>query len=185
MIEFKNLVKAQITQGLLTTLLERGGYRVTRLGIEELFGEVKYLDLKEYLGLRLPFQLRFLPDLLVAEIDLKQVFLVEVKFRKRFDARSVRSLYRELSKQREFWPDSYAVIMVAESCIKDGRFHQDYIRVLRPTETDRLINEELSFEQRWNHLTHLQQVFKNFKGSLEHQGNADLITTTLKDLAKL
>ena len=40
-MQFVNIVKAQITQTLLASLLERGNYRVTRLGIEELFGEIK------------------------------------------------------------------------------------------------------------------------------------------------
>jgi len=59
-LQFVNIVKAQITQTLLSTLLIRGGYRVTRLGIEELFGEIKYLDLPTYMALNLPLQLRYL-----------------------------------------------------------------------------------------------------------------------------
>jgi hypothetical protein len=34
-------------------LFERGGYRVTRLGIEELFGEIKHLDVEQYHALAL------------------------------------------------------------------------------------------------------------------------------------
>jgi hypothetical protein len=44
-LEFTNVVKGLVTQTLLAALLERGGYRVTRLGIEELFGEVKHIDM--------------------------------------------------------------------------------------------------------------------------------------------
>jgi len=38
-LDFTNVLKGVVTQTLLMALLERGGYRVTRLGIEELFGE--------------------------------------------------------------------------------------------------------------------------------------------------
>jgi len=74
-LRFPNLVKGQISQSLLTLLLERASYRVTRLGIEELFGEIKYIDLPQYLGLNLPLSLRYLPDLLVADGDLTKAFL--------------------------------------------------------------------------------------------------------------
>src|SRR4051794_32968296 len=97
-MEFKNVVKGQITQSLLKTLMERVGYRVTRLGVEELFGEIKYLDLEQYLALGLPLNLRFLPDLLVAEPDMQKVSLVEVKFRQEFSERSMESLHRDLKK---------------------------------------------------------------------------------------
>jgi hypothetical protein len=61
-LEFTNVVKGFVTQTLLAALLERGGYRVTRLGIEELFGEVKHIDMHQYLKLELPLPLRYLPD---------------------------------------------------------------------------------------------------------------------------
>src|SRR5262245_2322042 len=124
-IEFANLVKAQVTQSILSALLERWGYRVTRLGIEELFGEIKYVDLAKYHSLKLPDQLRTLPDLLVANLDMSRAYLVEVKFRKRFDEDTARELYGELQHQREHWPQSYAVVMIAKTFVQNGRFHQD------------------------------------------------------------
>jgi len=60
MTNYVALYVGVVTQTLLKALLERGGYRVTRLGIEELFAEVKHLDLQQYLGLHLPLQLRFI-----------------------------------------------------------------------------------------------------------------------------
>src|ERR1700680_674357 len=47
-IDFRDAVKAQITQAVLAALLERCGYRITRLGIEELFREVKFKELAQY-----------------------------------------------------------------------------------------------------------------------------------------
>jgi hypothetical protein len=64
LLGFGNVVKAQVTQTVLAAILERWGYRVSRLGVEELFGEIKYLDDTQYHALGLPKQLRTLPDLL-------------------------------------------------------------------------------------------------------------------------
>jgi hypothetical protein len=183
-LQFTNIVKAQITQALLATLLERGGYRVTRLGIEELFGEIKYLDLPEYMALNLPLQLRHLPDLLVADRETKNAYLVEVKFRQRFDDVSANNLYEELCKQREYWPESYAVIMVAEPFVVGGRFHQDYIRAVKPHRADMLINGSLSVQQRWESLPQIYHVFKNL-GETALLYHADSITPALRDLAQL
>ena len=183
-IKFKNVVQAQVTQSLLSTLLERGGYRVAPLGVEELFGEVKYLDLEKYQGLGLPLALRFLPDLLVANRDASQVYLIEVKFRQRFDAGSSRNLHWYLKRQREYWPDAYCVIMTAEPIRAGGTFHQDYIRLLRPGETNLLVDEKLSAIQRWNTLPQLHQVLDQYD-ALALRNVADLITPALRSLAKL
>jgi hypothetical protein len=76
---FSNIIKGQVAQTLVKILLERAGYRVTRLGIEELFQEVVHLDAGQYANLNLPENLRFLPDLLVADSTIEKAFLVEVK----------------------------------------------------------------------------------------------------------
>jgi hypothetical protein len=183
-MQFVNIVKAQITQTLLASLLERGNYRVTRLGIEELFGEIKYLDLQAYMALNLPLQLRYLPDLLVASREMKQVYMVEVKFRQRFDESSAKNLYEELSKQREYWPQSYAVVMVAEPQVPDGKFHQDYIRVVEPTRTDWLIDEKYPLARRWERLAQIYHAFKDLSET-KLLYNADSITPALKELTKL
>jgi hypothetical protein len=56
-IDFRDAIKAQIAQAVLAALLERCGYRITRLGIEELFREVKFKELAQYRELALPAQL--------------------------------------------------------------------------------------------------------------------------------
>jgi hypothetical protein len=186
--EFTNTLKGVVTQSILKALFERGGYRVTRLEIEELFSEVKHIDLQQYQSLNLPLQLRYMPDLLVAEIDMSHAFLVEVKFRKRFDENSAQSLFEELERQRKFWEQSYAVIMIAEPFISDGQYHQDFIRVVRPELHQVLIDKSVSLAQRWNSLEHLQRVFKRFNNDKyvhDIQKSADTLTQMLKDLAKL
>ena len=187
-LDFTNIIKGRITETLLMALFERGGYRVTRLGIEELFAEVKHLDLAKYQALALPLQLRYLPDLLVVELELTNAFLVEVKFRKKFDESATVSLHAALSKQRQYWPQAYTVIMTSEPFVPEASFHQDYIRVLKPNETDLLIDQNLSTVQRWEKLHHLQRVFKRFNNSNyihDVQQSADRLTQTLRDLANL
>jgi hypothetical protein len=186
--DFTNTLKGVVTQTILKALFERGGYRVTGLGIEELFSEVKHIDLQQYQNLSLPLQLRYIPDLLVAEIDMTHVFLVEVKFRKRFDEASAQSLFDELDRQRKYWGQSYAVLMIAESFVTDRRYHQDFIRVVKPESHHILIDKKLSLTQRWDSFEHLQRVFKHFNNDkyiIDVQKSADALTQVLQDLAKL
>ncbi len=82
-----NVLRGHLAERILTILLERAGYRVTRLGIEELFDEIKCLDRECYLALELPEQLRSIPDLLVANADMTWAKLIEVKFRRSFSGK--------------------------------------------------------------------------------------------------
>ena len=177
-----------MTQTLLMALFERGGYRVTRLGIEELFDEVKHLDLDQYLHLSLPLQLRHLPDLLVVELDMTNAFLVEVKYRRRFDATVAKALHEELAAQRSDWPKAHAVLMVSEPSVPSGSFHQDFIRVIAPDQTSLLLESKTSPQDKWERLHHLQRVIKRFNNDKyihDVQQSADKLTTALKDLANL
>src|SRR5258707_4631421 len=151
-IDFKDTVKAQITQAVLAALLERCGYRITRLGIEELFREVKFKELAEYRELALPEQLRCLPDLLVASPVENRALLVEVKYRRRFDEPAARGLFAALERQRKHSPEAYVVLMISQPFMSGDKFHQDYIRVLPPRATARLIDRSLPPKERWRRL---------------------------------
>ena len=208
-IEFASLLKAQITQSLVKALFERAGYRVSRLGVEELYAEVIHLSEEQYLSMGLPLALRYLPDLLVADQALNTVYLVEVKYRRTFNEESMRSLYEKLKRQREFWPQSYGVIIVAEP---GGRFHQDHIRIVMPEKIEDLNPESPSHVQEligttfkvnmlleayktrgcsavWDQLTILNRAFERFGGNSPEAGqntsNADFLTGVLKELRKL
>jgi hypothetical protein len=186
---------------LIKTLFERAGYRVTRLGVEELFVEIIHLDEEQYKSLNLPLALRYLPDLLIADHDLNRAFLLEVKFRKDFNEFSIKHLYHELKKQRQYWPDSYAVILIANPFVEGGRFHQDYIRIVPPNKTETLnplgtkdpkqlerikhALEQLGCEFVWGCLPKLNDTFSKFCHKTGIFQNADIITTTIRDLKKL
>jgi hypothetical protein len=184
-IDFRDAVMAQMTQAVLAALLERCGYRITRLGIEELFREVKFKDLAQYRELALPEQLRCLPDLLVASPAENRTFLVEVKYRRCFDDASARRLFKAIHRQRKHWPEAYAVLMISQPFGSHDRFHQDYIRVLPPHATDRLIDRSLPPKERWRRLPPLHDVFKALSDSRGNRALADFVTHALKSLAGL
>jgi hypothetical protein len=145
-MSFTSVLKGRLAERILVTLLERGGYRVARVGIEELFDEVKYLSQDEYLELKLPPQLRTLPDLLVADATVSWAKLIEVKFRRTFDGEVAAELHDKLSEQRKYWQESYAILMIGEPFVEGGGFHQDFIRVIPPGQTD-LLTGPLSIEE--------------------------------------
>jgi hypothetical protein len=205
-MNFASVLKGRVAESILIALLERAGYRVTRLGVEVLFDEVKHLGFDEYQRLGLPPQLRSLPDLLVADGEVEHAYLVEVKLRRRFDSETARELFDTLRQQREYWPQAYAVIMIAEPVFPDGRFHQDYVRVVPLKAAEYLIDPRQDFihgtdervleAQRvsaiWSNLRQLPDVFRYFhqgKGNEERGGqgqrNADFITSALRDLRNL
>src|ERR1017187_6601221 len=95
-----NVLRGDMAVRILTLCLDHSGYRVKRLGIEELFGEIKYLDRERRSALGLPMQLWTLPDLLVADPGVTRVKLVEVKFRRRFDRDTADGLFEKLTAQR-------------------------------------------------------------------------------------
>lgn len=199
-----NLLRGHLAERILTVLLDHAGYRVTRLGIEELFDEVKHLDREHYLALGLPEQLRTLPDLLVADPGVTWAKLIEVKFRRTFGRNTADELFATLTEQRCFWPQSYAVIIVGEPFLPEARFHQDYIRVIPPGETALLAgprgidiptDERGAMNLLWEQLPMLTSIFRfrdfeHFGEEKEHRGrdfwnSADFITTAIRELGRL
>jgi hypothetical protein len=66
--------------------------------------------------------------------------LIEVKFRRCFDKKTANQLFVTLTDQRKYWPQSYAVIIVRDPFMPGAKYHQDYIRVIPPDETELLIS---------------------------------------------
>jgi hypothetical protein len=203
-LSLSNLLRGRLAEQVFTVLLERAGYRVTRLGIEVLFDEVKYLDREQYLALGLPDQLRTLPDFLVADPGVSWAKLIEVKFRRCFTRATAQELFATLTDQRLFWPQSYAVILVGEPFCPEDRFHQDYIRVIPPDQTARLLGPEginIPVDERdamqllWAQLPMLSTIFRFSDFGLfgeqrddrgcEFFGDADFITAAIRELGRL
>jgi len=161
-VDFRNIVKGQVTQTLVKTLFEESGYRVDRLGIEEVIRDVKRLDIKSYNALNLPSGLRKLPDLFVTNAGMDEAWLIEVKYRRRLDYRNSESLYKILQQQYEFWPDTYVVLINGDSADKDK--HQDIIRVITPETFKKMkIQLEHDFPRFYRYSKPLHEVFTEFK----------------------
>lgn len=201
-MSFASLLKGRLGERIIVSLLERGGFRVTRLGIEEIFDEIHYLPKDQYLALNLPPQLRALPDILITDTQVSWAAMIEIKFRRRFDAETVRELHWTLSKQREHWPQSWAVIMIAEPFVDNGRFHQDYIRMIGPDDLQKLVtplsgppvdDERRRMERYWDRLPMLTKLFYHAHAddaagrelSQRFWAGADFITAAIKDLRNL
>ncbi|MDX9988326.1 hypothetical protein [Thiothrix unzii] len=164
---FSNMVKGQVTQALVKTLLEEADYRVVRLGIEELLREAVQLNGKEYANLDLPKGLKCLPDLLVSNKEMSKSYLVEVKFRKSIDISSLRKLEKKLSEQYEFWPETYTIIIRGDKGVSGGNFHQDYMRVLLKDDVDKIKSlirntSKIDIENIWREFSSLDRVFDQF-----------------------
>lgn len=195
-MEFKNIVKGQITQTLVKTLFERAGYRVERFGVEELFNEVIHLSEDEYKKLGLPAPLRKLPDLLVADSTLQKAWLLEVKFRKHLTKEVAHELHQSFKAQFKYWPGAISLVVIGEHPNKwstdngGNRFIQDYIRIVTPSNIEKLVkplggNRAATFEQRvWNSMTEPQHVFKALldSGTLKE---SDALIKTIRQLSEL
>ena len=200
-----SILRGRLAERIITVLLERGGYRYTRLGIEELFDEIKYLPREEYLQLNLPDQLRTIPDLLVADQAVTWAKLVEVKYRRSFDEETAAELLDSLMYQRMYWPDSHAVIIIGQPFVPDGKFHQDYIRVIPPGDEEALTGRQLCtpypdeerglMERIWDSLPMLHTIFRfhdfdyfgeeSLERLREFWKDADMITASIRELAQL
>lgn len=169
-----------------------------------MFDEVKYLDREHYLALGLPEQLRTIPDLLVADPGVTWARLIEVKFRRAFSKDTADELFETLSDQRCLWPQSYAVVIVGEPFWPEARFHQDYIRVIPPGQTQLLrgpTGVDIPSDKRgamnllWDQLPMLTSMFR-FR-DFEHFGeqrdprgrdffcSADMITPAIRELGRI
>lgn len=201
-MSFASLLKGRLAERIIVTLLERGGFRVTRLGIEELFDEIKYLPRDQYLGLGLPPQLRTLPDLLVADPRVSWAKMLEIKFRRRFDAEVARELYSTLNDQRQYWPEAWALVMIAEPFFERARFHQDYVRLLGPGDLETLLptlpsnepeDERHRMSRVWDGLPMLTKLFYHAHGDDEYSRvqaqefwkGADFVTAAIRELRSL
>ncbi len=180
---FDDLVKGQVTQAILQSVLEGVGYRVRRLGVEELLPELRGGDGSSIHG-GLPERLRFLPDFLVIDPELGEVHLTEVKFRRAISESSLQLLVREVAHRRQYWPETETVVMVAEAR-QDRGFHQDHIRVILPDAGQELEAADQSPWDRWERLPHLQHVYRRLFGTFDGQQIADSVTRPLRDLAKI
>lgn len=113
-MDFKNRIKGTITQTLVQALLHDVKNRVVPLGIEEIIREVNALDVEAYGRLDLPQALRKLPDFFVTTAEQDKGWLLEVKYRKRWNENVREDLGNDLLEQVKIWSPLHLVLFVGE-----------------------------------------------------------------------
>lgn len=111
-MRFANRLKGGVTQTLLRTLLQDGGYRIVPLGIEEVVREISVLPIEAYQALSLPAILRSMPDFFVAQEDMQRTWLVEVKYRKQWNDEVRKALGSQIESQVQTWGPLYLMVFL-------------------------------------------------------------------------
>lgn len=191
-MKFDNKLKGNLTEIIGVTLFEDAGYRVVPLGIEKVVREITTLSLNDYKDLRLSETLCSLPDFLIAEADMRKAWMVEVKYRKKFENfRTCESLKATLGKQAEKWGEIYILLFVGEPAGNSGfaGSHCGVIKIVfhngelhfQGKRSDRLIKWSYL---RWTDFARIQGVF-SLIGKANHGTpveKAVRITKALMDL---
>jgi hypothetical protein len=183
MFPIERSIKGRTAEAIATIIFERGGYRLARFGIEELFREVKVLSDAEYTKLNLDQRLKSLPDFLVSTPNLDSVFQVEVKFRTNLYQHTRDELAATLQRQRVSWPNTHMLLLVGHSPNgKGAAFFQDYVRVITPAMAVTLIEQKQTHDRFWAGLPQVADVFPLIKRS---DFDLDSIVPFLRELTKL
>lgn len=157
-------LKGKMTEALANLLFERGGYRVARLGVEELFREIKVLTAEQYKALSLEPVLRSIPDLLVSDPNLTIAYQVEIKFRSNFNVSVRRALADVIDEQRKHWPRTYILLFVGLSPKgPKSKYFQNYVKVIPPELNTTEMREFIKDSEFWEKLQTVQEAFNILK----------------------
>lgn len=165
--------KGRFAETIISTVLEYAGYRVVRLGVEEMVSEVKASVARGELPLQLPAQLSAAPDFLVIDPRSGACTLLEVKFRRTLDDGVARELHERLTHQVAHWPGLVMAIVCAHVPEKSGVYRPDireHIRCLRADDLERLVEQH-------HNLTKFQRL-RTLGGIFEAVADVDLYRET-------
>lgn len=130
-MEFSNRLKGAVTQSLVRSLLTDAGITVVPLGVEESLREVSDLPLDQYLALNLPVPLRTLPDFFALNRERDQSWLIEVKFRARWDGEVRRLLGEGLLAQVRTWSPLYLILFFGNTPSQYPASPSSWVRAAR------------------------------------------------------
>jgi len=177
----------QFAESLVSSLLETGGYRVLRFGVEHVLSEVKSVAHRREGILDLPPALWAMPDFLVIDVDTGATALVEVKFRMRTDAQTVRELASTLRNQQQHWPGALTVVVVAEPPGWTGARYQDHIRVVQSTDIHTPMwatTTDLAPATWWSRLAPLAAIFERVREVPAFHADADRLVPVIQAWAR-
>ena len=174
-MDFSNRLKGAVTQSVIQALLEGAGYRVMPLGIEEILRELKALSRKQYMDLELPEVLRQIPDFFISEEKFDQTWLLEVKYRRRWDENVRAELKETMKKQIANWDSVYVALILGERA-KESQMPSANIGVVklfdyggelaaRGEEEDWVFWDDL----KWQQFSRLQDVFPALKNADQYE----------------
>jgi hypothetical protein len=149
-LDFENRIKKEMTEGIVKAILEDAGYRVIDSGIEKVIRELSCLSALEYANLAYPDAMSNLPDFTVMNNEQTEKFLVEVKFRSKWN----RDLFQEIRRQVEIFGELVLVsINAMPSNPKGYKYPSTYLRCCRVKFKDGKYFVQLKFEDDagWKH----------------------------------
>jgi hypothetical protein len=177
-MDFENRLKGTVTQTLVKALLEGARYRTIALGVEEVIREVSVLSEPEYRDLALPTVLKRMPDFFVADPGLSNAWLVEVKYRKKWNEATKRRLGDQILEQVKTWQPLFLTVFLGNS-VRSGNDNPVHsIGVIKLIYKNRKIvcvkldkNETcLDWNDvRWSDFSRFQDVFKKVADQWESQ----------------
>jgi hypothetical protein len=180
-MDFTSKLKGQITQSLIECLLVDAGLQVVPLGIEQVIREVKSLSKERYLAAGISPALRRLPDFFIANADMSQTWLLEVKYRRQWNEETRAALFNSLRAQVKMWQPLYLAVFLGETD-HNPNWPNSYLRMLRlvihedtvchqraeyvDEETDEVIPASClpAEEMHWFDMDLIQRVFPGLSG---------------------
>lgn len=140
-MDFSSKLKGQITQSLIECLLVDAGLRVVPLGIEQVIREVKSLTKDHYRAAGISTTLRSLPDFFIANGNMSQTWLLEVKYRREWNEKTRFELFKKLHPQVEQWGPLHLAVFLGKTDF-DPKFPNSYLRMLRLVINDGVVCHE-------------------------------------------
>lgn len=130
-IPLDSRIKGAIALEIVSAILLDAGFRILRLGVEELIPSIKTASQNAYRKLDLSRTLTSTPDLLVIAPGEEGSVVTEVKFRARWTAETRERLFETaaLVEQVRRWGPMYLVIAVA-GVAKSRSTLSDHLRVM-------------------------------------------------------
>jgi hypothetical protein len=164
-VKYSNRLKGSVTQALVRSLLSDAGISVVPLGVEEVVREISELDIKQYQSLNLPLSLRKLPDFFAVNLDRTQSWLIEVKFRKTWNAAVRDELGKTLGEQVRYWEPLYLILFWGETPSKIPSQPSSWVKAVRLGWHSNELWAETDFASykwsqiEWRDLDRIQDVF--------------------------
>jgi hypothetical protein len=116
-MDFLSRIKKEMTEGMVRAVLTDAGYRVIGLGVEAAVREVDCLNAMEYASLDMPKAMRSMPDFLVMNRAQTFKWLVELKYRARWDV----SIFSDIAEQVRLFGEMVLVYVNANPPAAKGR----------------------------------------------------------------